>query len=342
MFSLLKNNEEPFIIAEVGQNHQGQFDLAIEYIRTFSNSGADAIKFQTRNNKYLFSDAAYKKVYNSENSFGKTYGEHREFLEFSPEQIVILKQECEKYNVKFMSTPFDEPSLNLLCEIGVDLLKVASFDIGNLPFLEKIARTRLPVVISTGGANNRQIEESVSLVCKTHNDLALLHCVSEYPCPAEKLSLSKISEMSKKYDDINIGLSDHFNGISSGPIAYLLGARVFEKHVTLDRSWKGSDHSFALSYHGFSQFVRDLKRTPTMLKQLPKTDLGKERVFQRLGKSIVAAEDLEVGTQLNLENLSGKIFDITYIPVRESISVLGKTLKEKKRSGEPIYFSDIQ
>ena len=121
----------------------------------------------------------------------------------------------------------------------------------------------------------------------------------------------------------------------------MLGARVFEKHVTLDRSWKGSDHSFALSSHGFSQFVRDIRRTPIMLSQKTKDDLGKERVFQRLGKSIIASLDLPVGTILNLDNLSGKRFVDSLIPVRESSSILGSNLKTFKKAGEPILLTDL-
>ena len=136
-------------------------------------------------------------------------------MEFSPKEIEILKEECERCNVKFMSTPFDEPSLELLCDIGVDLIKVASFDIGNLPFLEKIAKTKLPVVISTGGANQKQIKDSIDLICGTHNDLAVLHCVSEYPCPPEKLRLLNITYLEKNIKNITLGLTDHFNGNST-------------------------------------------------------------------------------------------------------------------------------
>ena len=124
------------------------------------------------------------------------------------------------------------------------------------------------------------------------------------------MSLSKLSDLKTNFKDITIGSSDHFNGILSGPLAYMLGARVFEKHVTLDRSWKGSDHSFALSKHGFSQFVRDIKRTPIMLKNQLKSDLGEERVFQKLGKSLVASIDLKKGSKLTLDNVTGKIFVI--------------------------------
>lgn len=137
-----KNNVNPFIIAEVGQNHQGKINLALKYVKTFASLGANAIKFQVRNNKKLFSKESYNAVYNSENSFGKSYGAHREKLELSYKDLIKIKKECKKNNVKFMITPFDEESLEKICKIGVDIIKVASFDLGNLPFLYKIAKKK--------------------------------------------------------------------------------------------------------------------------------------------------------------------------------------------------------
>ena len=151
MFPDLKAKNQPFVIAEVGQNHQGNLETALEYIRVFAFAGADAIKFQTRDNKLLFSEGAYNKNYNSENAFAKTYGEHREKLELKTEWVQILKKECEKNGVLFMSTPFEENSLRVLIDVGVDLLKVASFDLGNVPFLSALAESGKPVVLSSGG-----------------------------------------------------------------------------------------------------------------------------------------------------------------------------------------------
>ncbi len=341
MFSFLKDDKDSFIIAEVGQNHQGDIETAKKYIRIFADAGADAIKFQTRNNRYLFSNDAYTKTYDSENSFANTYGEHREKLELKEHELEKIKEECLNFNVKFMSTAFDEPSLDLLCKLEVDAIKIASFDIGNLPFIDKIAKTSIPVVISTGGGLDNQIKLSIEEIQKYHSDLALLHCVSEYPCPVDKLGLSEITNLSTNFPNLTIGLSDHFNGISTGPIAYLLGARVFEKHVTLDRSLKGTDHSFSLTSHGFSQFVRDIKRTPKMLPSKPKDTLGKEKVFQKLGKSIVAASDLKKGDILTLDNLSGKIFNENHVPVRNSADFVGARLLNDINSGDPIELSEI-
>ena len=334
--------EDSFIIAEVGQNHQGELDLARKYIKEFSDVGANAIKFQTRNNKYLFSETAYKKPYNSENAFSEVYGKHRELLELNPEWLPILKKDCEKYGVKFMSTPFDEPSLDLLCDIGVDILKIASFDLGNLPFINRIAKKGVPVVISVGGGNYEQIKESISIISKHLEEIVVLHCVSEYPCSHDRLGLNNIELLIKEFPHCAIGLSDHFNGITSGPIAYMKGARVFEKHVTLNRAWKGTDHSFALEHHGFRNFVRDIRRVPEMMPPKDEGDLGRETVFMKLGKSIVANTDLRVGDQLNLDNLSGKIFEEQHIPVRESNQVIGKKLNRAIKKGDLIKYGDIE
>jgi len=341
---MLKKEEltnKAFIIAEVGQNHQGDLELARKYIREFADTGVDAIKFQTRNNKVLFADCAYNKPYNSENAFSEIYGLHREALELDPEWLPILKKDCEEHGVKFMSTPFDEPSLDLLCDIGVDILKVASFDIGNLPFLKKIAEKKKPVVVSVGGGKIDQIRASIDLLSSSLDEVAVLHCVSEYPCELERLGLENIDLLSKEFPGCTVGLSDHFNGILTGPVGYMMGARVFEKHVTLNRAWKGTDHSFALEYHGFRNFVRDIRRVDKMMASKPVEELGNEMVFQKLGKSIVALEDITSGQELTIDNLSGKIFGEQHIPVRESKDVIGRKVNRDIKAGDLIKREDL-
>jgi len=341
---LIKKEElvnRSFVIAEVGQNHQGELDLARQYIKEFSNTGVDAIKFQTRNNKYLFSESAYNKTYNSENAFSEVYGLHREALELDPELLPILKEDCVENGVKFMSTPFDEPSLDVLCDIGVDIIKIASFDLGNLPLINRIGKKGIPVVISVGGGKIDQIRDSVEILSSHLEEIAVLHCVSEYPCEANRLGFDNIDLLIKEFPHCTIGVSDHFNGTLSGPVAYMKGARVFEKHVTLNRSWKGTDHNFALNLHGFQNFVRDIHRVPTMMTPKPESEIGSEQVFQKLGKSLVAQRDLQAGDELTLENLSGKIFNEQFIPVRESNKVLGKALNRAIKEGESIQYEDL-
>lgn len=341
MFKKELLGEEPFVIAEVGQNHQGSLENAREFIRIFAFEGADAVKFQTRNNKYLFSEQAYAAPYGSENAFAPTYGAHRELLELKPEWLPILKEDCIKHGVKFMSTPFDEPSLELLKEIDVDILKVASFDLGNLPFLHRMGSLGKPVVMSVGGGKIDQIRSSVEVLLSHHDEVAILHCVSEYPCEFNRLGLDNIEVLIKEFPNCVIGSSDHFNGTLSGPVAYMKGARVFEKHVTLNRGWKGTDHSFALEPEGFRKFVRDIKRVRHMMAPKPAEDLGNEYVFKKLGKTLVAYRDIEEGETFTFDNLSGRIFDKQIIPVRESNKVIGGIAKRRIAKGEPLSYEDI-
>lgn len=329
-----------FIIAEVGQNHQGNFNIAKEYIKTFSALGADAIKFQLRDNKSLFSDEAYKAAYNSENAFAETYGEHREKLELSYKDLIKLRNECKKYNVKFMVTPFDEISLEKICKIGVDIIKIASFDVGNLPLINKIAKKRKTTVISVGGGNSKQIESSIKLLKKYIKNPIILHCNSEYPTPADRLGLENIIKLKKKFKNCIVGSSDHFNGILSGPIAYMMGARFFEKHVTLNRSWKGTDHSFALEPEGFRKFVRDIGRTPKMLPLKNKKLIGKETIFKKLGKSITTNKIVKKNYKIKIEDLTGIIFKENFIPIRKSNEIIGKTAQKDLLPGVPIIKGD--
>lgn len=342
MFKKDLMSDEPFVIAEVGQNHQGDLEKAREYIRIFAFEGADAVKFQTRSNRYLFSKDAYEAPYQSENAFAETYGAHREHLELKPEWLPILKEDCIRHGVKFMSTPFDEPSLELLRQLDVDILKVASFDLGNLPFIHRIAALGKPVVMSVGGGKIDQIRSSVEVLLSHHDEVAILHCVSEYPCEYNRLGLDNIETLVREFPNCVIGSSDHFNGTLSGPVAYLKGARVFEKHVTLNRAWRGTDHSFALEPEGFRKFVRDIKRVRHMMPPKPSDDLGNERVFMKLGKSIVAYQNIKTGDKFTLGNLSGRIFKEQYVPVRQSYQVVGRIARRDITQGEPILFSDIE
>ena len=146
----------------------------------------------------------------------------------------------------------------------------------------------------------------------------------------------------KKFPKCIIGSSDHFNGILSGPVAYLQGARVFEKHVTLNRAWKGTDHSFALEPEGFGKFVRDIHRTPLMLKTKSSKDIGKEPVFVKLGKSLIANKLLKKGQKIKINDLSGKIYDKNIVLVRYSHKVIGKKAVKDILKGSPIFYNSIK
>ena len=195
---------------------------------------------------------------------------------------------------------------------------------------------------SIGGGKIDQIRSSIELLASYCDEVAVLHCVSEYPCSHDKLGLNNIELLIKEFPECTVGLSDHFNGIVSGPVAYMKGARVFEKHVTFDRSWRGTDHSFALNHHGFRNFVRDIRRVPEMMPPKNESDLGREFVFQKLGKSLVAGRDINAGEELTLDNLSGMIFNEQYIPVRECNRLIGKRLINPLKKGELLSRDNLQ
>jgi sialic acid synthase len=321
-FSLLKNSS-PYIIAEVGQNHNGSFEEAKKYVSLFSSLGASAVKFQIRDNKSLFDQDFYNSDYSNENSYGATYGEHREFLELTHEEHFALRDLCHIHGVDYIVTPFDYPSLSLCEKLKCDSIKIASFDVGNLPFIDAIAKLRVPVIMSTGGSHIDPIKHSISTISKYHKDLAILHCVSHYPCPADKVALEKISDLRQEFPDFTVGISDHFNGILTGPLSYMLGARIFEKHVTLDRSQKGTDHPFSLEPDGFRRFVRDIQRTPVMISSANLCSLGGEPVFKKLGKRMIASRALQEGHNLSIDDIGFIITRNDGINIRDCYMYLG-------------------
>ena len=241
-----------------------------------------------------------------------------------------------------MATPFEEYSLNKIYKINKDIVKIASFDLGNLPFINLVSKKYKKVFISTGGGNLKEIKASIKVLLKNKVKVILMHCVSRYPTRFNEISLGFISKLKKKFPSCIIGLSDHFNGIISGPIAYTQGARVFEKHVTLNRAWKGTDHSFSLEPEGFRKFVRDIRRTPFMLSNNLDKNIGLEKVFVKLGKSIVASKDIKRGEKISLYNITGKILVKNEILVRDSLYVIGKKIKSKIKKGDILKYSNLK
>ncbi len=330
-----------FFIAEVGANHQGDSDLALKYVSTFAGSGASAIKFQTRDNEFLFHRNALAQIYENVNSFGKTYGEHRKNLELDIGFLSELKREATTHQTLFASTAFDENSLERLSRVGVDLLKVASFDCGNLPFLKRVAELNVPVVLSTGGCNIRQITDSVSILSHLGKDrFSVLHCVSKYPADFGELDFFKIKDLISECGNVaTVGFSCHFNGILSGPIARMYGATVFEKHVTFNRGWAGSDHRFALLPHTFQRFVRDVNRTTETLNisKSSNNDLGSEPVFRKLGKQFVAYKTIREGDIIDFSNVRGQILgDFDGIAVRDFSVISGRRCLVNLKVGTPL------
>ena len=303
-FSKKKNRNDPFVIAEIGHNHKGSIKLAKELFYQAKKCGASAVKLQKRDNKILYTKKFYNQPYDHKNSYGSTYGKHREFLEFSFSQYVELKKYAKKIGIIFLCTPFDEPSVDFLEKVNLDAYKIASADLINTPLQLKIAKTKKPIFLSTGGGNYKDIKRAVQNISKINKKLIILHCTASYPVEIEDMNINVITKLKQQYPNNTIGLSDHENGIDAASIAYMLGARVFEKHFTLNRSWKGTDHSFSLEPHGLERLIRNLKRIPILLGSKNKKLLTSEKEpMRKMQKSIVALRNIQKGTKIQYQDL---------------------------------------
>lgn len=291
-------HEEPcYVIAEIGNNHQGELKTALNMIKVAAGMGVNAVKFQKRDNKALFTNAMYNKPYDNENSYGATYGEHRDYLEFDMEEYIELKKCAAENEVDFIVTPFDHPSVDFLEKLGIDAYKIASADITNTPMIEYVAKTGKPMFVSTGAATLDEIRLAYEMVLRHNNKLCLLHCTAGYPTEYEDLNLNVISALIRSFPEAVIGYSGHDNGILAPAIAYMLGAKVVEKHFTLNRSLKGTDHKFSLEPTGLHKMIRDLRRIDVSLgdgiKQLQAFEVDARK---KMGKSLYAARNLKAGS----------------------------------------------
>jgi len=296
--------DEPFFIAEIGHNHQGNIETAIKMIQYAALYGADAVKFQKRDNKALFTKAYYKRPYDNENSYGATYGEHREFLEFGRKEYKILMRTAKNYKIEFLSTAFDFNSVDFLEDLGIISYKIASADITNLPLLRYIADTRKPVFLSTGACTLAEVHMAVDVFAERNIPLVIMHCVAGYPTEYENINLSLITTLKKEFQDYIIGYSGHDNGILVPSLAYMLGARVFEKHFTLNHSWKGTDHKFSLEPEGLRRQIRDIHRVSVCMGSPKKVIQPFEMdARKKMGKSLYASKELKAGSIITKDDI---------------------------------------
>lgn len=292
----ISDNSNCYIIAEIGHNHQGEVEKAKELFHSAKECGADAVKLQKRDNRTLFTREMYNKPYEHRNSFGRTYGEHREFLEFGWDEYKELQAYAREIGITFFSTAFDMPSVDFLAELDVPAIKIASGDLLNLPLLKHTARLQKPILLSTGGGTWDDIQRAYDVIMPINPQLCLLQCTAIYPAPPEDMNLRVISSLRERYPELVIGLSDHHNGIAMAVVAYLLGARVIEKHFTLNHTWKGSDHAMSLEPIGMSKMTRDLHRARAALGDGIKRVLpAEEEALRKMSKSLTAAHDLAAG-----------------------------------------------
>lgn len=339
--TVVSDESDCYVIAEIGHNHQGSLEKALQLITAAAESGASAVKFQKRDNRSLYTKATYDKAYESENSYGPTYGAHREALEFGHTEYEVICKHAASLGVDLFATAFDFKSADFLAGFNMPIYKIASGDLKNVPLLKYVAKIGKPMIVSTGGATMEDIRRAYDAIMPINNQLCILQCTAAYPAEAEDLHLRVISTFREAFPDVTVGLSDHYNGISMALVAYVLGARVIEKHFTINHTWKGTDHAFSLEPVGFSKMVRDLRRARVSLGDGQKRILPNEtNPLVKMGKSLVAERDLPVGHVLSQADIAIKS-PAGGLPPYELEKLLGKKLNKAVSLDHPLQLSDV-
>jgi sialic acid synthase len=334
----IQNNGACFVIAEIGHNHQGNIETAMEMFRVAKECGADAVKLQKRDNRQLYTKEMYNKPYDHQNSFGATYGEHRETLEFGWNEYKELQDYAREIGVILFATAFDYPSADFLAELDIPAFKIASGDLKSIPLLTYIAKFQKPIILSTGGGTMEDVNRAYDAIMPINQQLCILQCTAGYPAAFEELNLRVITTFRERFPSTVVGLSSHDNGIAMAVAAYMLGARVVEKHFTLNHTWKGTDHAFSLEPIGFRKMVRDLQRVRVAMGD------GVKRVYEtevvpmiKMGKKLCAARDLPQGYTIQPRDIAIKSPG-GGLPPYEMDKIIGRTTRCALKADDDITF----
>lgn len=332
-----------YVIAEIGHNHQGSVNTAMDMFKSAKECGANAVKLQKRDNKSLYTRELYNSPYTSENAYGATYGEHREALEFGKSEYSQLMACAKDLGITMFATAFDFKSADFLADMNMPAFKVASGDLTSIPLLKHIAKYKKPIVLSTGGGTIADVKRAYDAIMPINPNLCILQCTAAYPIyDYNDMNLGVISAFLENFPDVVIGSSDHESGISMALVAYVLGARVIEKHFTLNRSWKGTDHAFSLSPAGLKKLVRDLRRTKKALGDgIKKKFSCEEKPLYKMSKKLVAACDLPVGHVIKAADVTIKSPGDGLAPY-ELDNVIGGRLVRDIKMDENFAFEDLE
>ncbi|MEM3401728.1 MAG: N-acetylneuraminate synthase family protein [Candidatus Hadarchaeales archaeon] len=317
-----------YIVAEIGNNHNGELELAKKLIETAIECGADAVKFQKRDVESLMTKEMREMPYLTYDSFGPTYGEHRKKLELSDEEFKRLFNFARKLGIDFYATPFDFKSADFLDELGIPCFKIASFDVTNLPFIDYVCKKGKPVILSTGMSTWEELDEAVEVIRRNGNDFILLHCISAYPFDNYLANLRAIPKLKERYG-VPVGYSGHEKSgyvISLG--ARMMGACMIERHFTLDRTARGPDHAASLEPKGFLELVKNIRKLEEALGNGEKKILDIEvPVRKKMAKSVVSTRYIRAGEIIKREDLTVKCPG-TGLPPKYIEKLVGKVAKQ--------------
>lgn len=304
---ILAENSATYIIAEAGVNHGGDMDVARQLVDVAAAAGADAVKFQAFRTEHLILKEVEKAPYQKKT----TVSEESQFsmlkqLEMTVQQNRDLMAYCRSRNITFLTTPFDEVSLDELDELNLSAYKVASTDLTNLPLLEKIAQKQKPIFLSTGMSYLAEVEMALACMALINRKIVLLQCSANYPIDDSDANLKVLKTYKEKFD-ILLGYSDHSVGVGAAPYAVPLGAKVVEKHFTLDKNQSGPDHRASLDPQELREFVHTIRRVEAYLGDgVKRPSLAESMTRKSLQKQLVARAPIRAGELFSSDNLIAK------------------------------------
>ena len=339
---LLQPGGDPCVVAEIGINHNGDLEQAKRSIDAAAEAGADAAKFQTFRAEEFMGDRDVEYEYESGGQLVReSMYEMFKRLELPKQWHEQLQTHAHAKGLEFLSSAADRVSAELLVSLKVPALKIASEDLINLPLLEYVAQLRTPVILSTGMADEAEIDRAVGILQSGCDDLLLLHCVSLYPTPDDQANLLRMVRLRERFE-LPVGYSDHSVGPVAAVAAVALGAVVIEKHFTLDRSLPGPDHAFSADPAELAELVRAVRR---VARQRGRPDLepaAAERSARRqFRRSVVAAVAIPPGAAIEREMLALKRPG-TGIPPRQLDEVVGRRPRRRLQPDEQIHWGDLQ
>jgi N-acetylneuraminate synthase len=297
-----------YIIAEAAVNHNGRLDLAYQLIDVAKDAGADAVKFQTFKAENVVSKLADKAEYQKKTTgSNKSQLEMIKKLELSFEDFVKLKKYCDEKGIMFLSTPFDHQSIDFLYDL-VDIYKIPSGEITNYPYLKRIATKNKPIIMSTGMANLGEVEEAINTIRSVNSEaeISLLHCTTNYPTPYEEVNLKAMQTLAAAFK-LSVGYSDHTLGIEVSVAAVAMGAKIIEKHFTLDKNLPGPDHRASLEPDELKEMVKAIRNIEMALGDgIKKPNKSEIEIMKVARKSIVASKNIKKGEIFTKTNITLK------------------------------------
>ena len=326
-------SKETYLIAEIGNNHNGSIKLAKKMILAAKKNGADCVKFQTFSKKSLFTENFLKKNLNLKKDVEK--------FVLNLDDFKILKKFAEKNDIDFAATPFSKQEADyLIYKLKVNFIKIASMDINNHPLIDYISKKKVPVILSTGFGNKKDIMTAINILKKNNTKYIILHCVSEYPPKNKDLNLNRIMYL-KKLLGVPIGFSDHTVGTDIPFAVISLGVKVLEKHFTLNKKMKGWDHSISIN-------PEELKKISDFKKKINQA-MGKNHIYRvetikntnAFRRSVVAAKIINKGKKISFSDLDFKRPG-NGLPPTEWKKLVGKRAKKKIKFDEKIFLKNIQ